>query len=112
MKVIVKKGFEFIPEFNGNKDLEEKEQIKLHFKFLSGLDFENLIEEHGTKYTVEHQFIKTCHKIDNLIIEEDGKEREADAKDIINEPAFFPLYVEAKTAYLNSAVVSEETKKK
>jgi len=112
MKVIVRKGFTFIPEYMDNKKAEKKDQVKITFKFLTGADFEEIMAESGADYTMEDQFLKQCEKVEGLIIVEDGKERDAEPKDLMNYAAFFPIYVEAKSAYMKEAVVGEEVKKK
>lgn len=111
MKVYLKKGFVFTPEWNGNKKLPKEEQIRIHFQFLSGVDFEELMYDstEGIKgIDPKKEFLKTVEKIENLEI--DG--RDAKPEDLINEPTLFALYVEAKLGYRSETSLGEEPKKK
>jgi len=94
MKVILREGFDFIPEWNDNKKQKPEEQIKVHFKFLSGADLVETIDSDG-KIDQAKEWDLVCTGIDNL-----------DINGILVTPegirtikGLSPLFVELKLAY-------------
>lgn len=113
MKVYLKKGFVFTPAWNDNKKLPEKEQIKIHFEFMSGLVIEELMSgsKDGTLRSVDAkvEWLKKCVKVENLEL---GNGKAAGPIDIVNEATFLPLWLESKIAYDKETIMGEEAKKK
>lgn len=66
MKVVIAQGDIYIPTWNGNKDLPQDEQIKIHYKFPTT----NQRERYVKKYPAE---IESGHNIVKLKIETDDK---------------------------------------
>ncbi len=113
MRVYLKKGFVFTPGWNDNKDLPEKEQIRITFEFMSGLVIEALMSESadGTLKSVDpkKEWLRKCTKVENLEL---GDGKAATPMDIVNEATFLPLWLEAKLAYDKESTMGEAAKKK
>ena len=113
MKVYIKKGFVYTPEWNGNKDQPEEEQIRVHFAFMSGLVIEALMtsSKDGSLKSVEakDEWLMKCVKIENLELD-NGKP--ATPLDIIDEATLLPLWLECKLAYDKEGTMGDEAKKK
>lgn len=115
MKVDLSDTFDYIPEWNGNRDLPEDEQIVAHFKILSGAEWSRLLAD--PKYTViddsgnvnvsrnakyfEADFAAICRSIDNI----EGLDPENAPLVVANNGKLRPLYLELKRAYLEHTEV-------
>lgn len=83
MKLTTKTSDVLIPAWNGNKDLPEKDQVKVHITFPTNKERENISQiEYKTggesylfKYDSDRVIGKCVTKIENLVDEVDGKEK-------------------------------------
>jgi hypothetical protein len=91
MKVAVTRTGTYVPEWNGNRDLPEKEQVVVHFHFLSFEEQEQLVQvgkdnKATTNFAAELR--KRIDAIDNLTVDAGGEERAIESgADLVSEPA-------------------------
>lgn len=103
MKVILKEGFIYTPNWNDNKKEKKEDQIRIHFKFLSGEDFSNAITAEG-KIDLLQDWLIICTKIENLLI----NEIEITPEGLYKQSGLADLYLEAKGAYRNETVIDKK----
>ena len=93
MKIDIADGFEYIPEYNGNRELPEKEQIKIHFTYLSVADYTELLR--SGKIDKKEEWLKICEKVDNLEV----NEKKYTAEDLYKKKGLALLYGECYEAF-------------
>lgn len=103
MRVSLKDGFEYIPEWNGNKKLPKDEQIVVNMHFQTGLDLTESINLDGT-INKEKDWLSICESIKNL--EVDGKP--AEPIDICSRGGLAGLYLELKSAYRAETAIDKK----
>ena len=103
MKVSLKRGFDYVPVWNDNRDLPEKEQIVVHFKFLTGSDIRECQDTSGN-YDEEKEWSIICEKIDNL----EDDEGEVSSLDVLRKEGFAGLWLELKSAYRQETVFNKK----
>jgi len=120
MKVNISKKGTFIPEWNGNKDLPEEEQIKVHFRYLNVQERKRYTTQHpwevdgqgNFSFKLEHDdkaiFQAMTETIENLSIEdENGNTKEVKtADDLLNARGLDELFQEIWTHYFSSGAVN------
>ena len=103
MRVIIKEGFDYIPMWNNNKKAKKAEQIVVHFKFLSGANFSDLIDENG-KTDKKAEWLTTCESVENLFI----NDVEVNPEGIYTIPGLMDLYIELRLAYNRETTVDKK----
>jgi hypothetical protein len=103
MKVYTKETFEYVPEWEGNKDEKPEDQIKVTFKFLSAKDLIDTLDDRGIP-SVEKQWPIICKEITNLEVNDikitpDG---------VYNLDSLAGLYTELITAYKLETNISKK----
>lgn len=102
MKVSLRDGFEYIPEWNGNK--KEEKKIKVKMRFQTGLDMTESIKPDGTIDKLK-DWLSICESVENLEIE-DGVV--ATSEDIATRGGLAGLYLELKAAYRKESVIDKK----
>ncbi len=103
MNISLKEGFTFTPTWNGNDKEKKEDQIKVKFKFLSGSDLYECLDDEG-KSNKKAEWSKICTGVENLEI--DGTK--AKPEDIININGLASLYSECYLAYTKRTAVSKK----
>jgi hypothetical protein len=103
MEVYLKEGFEYIPVWNGNRDLEESKQIKVSMRFQTGLDFTEIVDISGT-VDQKKDWLSICEKVVNLKV--NGKK--ATPEDICTVGGLAPLWMELKAAYKKESALDKK----
>ena len=93
MRVSLREGFEYTPEWNGNK--KEDKPIKVKMRFQTGLDMTDSVKADGTIDKLK-DWLSICESVENLEIE-DGVM--ATPEDIATKGGLARLYLELKAAY-------------
>jgi hypothetical protein len=102
LKVSLREGFDYIPEWNDNK--KEKEPIKVFLRFQTGLDMTDLIGMDG-KIDKMKDWLTICKSVENLFDDEGNK---LGPEDIATNGALAGLYLELKGAYRSESVVNKK----
>ena len=106
----------FVPEW-GNDSREESDKIRIHFKFLTFAEQQDLLhyDDVGKTFGYESRLVaKMIEKIDNLAVEdESGKVREIkNGQMLVDEPALEKLALETWIHFRGVSALSDEDKKK
>jgi len=119
MRVIAKSGLVYIPDWNGNK--KEQEQIKIHYRYLTGPEYDRFVgignvkfDEEGNpiggfefKLDKEGMVREGIEKIENLYVDDVKIET---AEELCKRPELAGLYKEFADFYLE--INREPDKKK
>jgi hypothetical protein len=103
LKVSLRDSFEYIPVWNDNKELPDKEQIKVKMHFLTGMDLSECVDSIG-KVDKLKEWGLICETVDNLY---DGDDP-ATPEDIATKGGFAELYIELKLAYKNETAIDKK----
>ena len=103
MKLKIKETFEYIPKWNGNKEVDKKDQIKIVFKFFSGEDFTNVIDSEGKTDKLK-EWITMCKSVINLEV----NDVKITPEGIYNMSGLMDLYVELKLAYRDETIIDKK----
>ena len=106
MKVYLKSGFTYIPEWQGNREEKPEDQIKIHFKFLSANDLTETLADGKADVAKEWLFI--CDKIENLTVDIDGAEIVVTPDGLYNIKSLYELYIECRLAFKAESNVSKK----
>ena len=115
MRIVAKTGLVYIPEWNDNKKLPKEEQVKIHYRYLTGPEKENYIgfepiefDEDGNQVGGFRLKIDRASaintgvlRIEGLEVETEGKVVTVDtAKQLMEIPEISGLYKEFSDFYL------------
>ena len=103
MKVILKEGFTFTPEWNGNKKKEKKDQITVDFEFLSGANISEAYNDDG-KLDRLKDWLLICKKVNNL----DVNGVPVTPEGLYTIKGLAELYLEVRTAYRCETVIDKK----
>ena len=103
MKVYLSDGFDYIPIWNDNRKEKGEDQIKIHFKFLSGEDYTEIIDDKG-EASRSKEWSKICDKVMNFQI----NDKDVTPEQIYSMPGLADLYVELKLAYKKETVIDKK----
>lgn len=103
MKVIIADGFDYIPIWRGNRKVDKKDQIKVHFTFLSGETFASTIDDNG-KVDKLKEWLSMCDKIENLNI----NKIDVTPEGVYNIPGLMDLFIELKLAYNKETIIDKK----
>lgn len=113
MRVSLKKGYDYVPVWNGNRDLPKDKQIVVHIEFMRGIDLTATVSERDpenmdTYYT--RDFTAFCKGVENLWIQPEGEktERLATPEDIATMPGLEDLYLEIRKSYNSETAVDKK----
>lgn len=111
MEVTLKEGFDYIPLWNGNRELPKEKQIVVHMRFQTGAELSDCtyatIDDEGKVVTVvdrEKDWSTKCVSVENLKI--NGKD--AQPLDIINVGGLNDLYLELKGKYREETAIDKK----
>ena len=93
MKIDIAEGFDYIPEYNDNRKLPEKEQVVVHFKYLSVEDYTILMKKGKMNKTEE--WLMICDSIENLEI----NKRKYKPEDVCGKKGLAGFYGECYEAF-------------
>jgi hypothetical protein len=106
----VARGGTVVPEW-GNGDRDDKEKIKVHYRFLTFAEQQELLDprELGKSFAYESRVLaKMIEKIDNLEID-DGKARKiTDGEALVNAPGLDGLAMELWLTFRNMTAVDKK----
>lgn len=103
MKVYTKETFEYVPEWQGNREEKPEDQVKVTFKFLSGKDVIDSLDDKGMP-SVEKQWYIICQSVTNLTV----NDIEVTPNGIYNIDSLAELYLELTTAFKHESNVSKK----
>ena len=103
MKLILKKGFDYTPDWNNNKKEKKEDQIVVHLNFLSGADFSELV---GGDVKDKHlkEWLLNCESIKNLEI----NDKVITPEDVYLQPGLMDLYIDIKAAYNKETIIDKK----
>jgi len=96
----------FIPEFNGNKEAEKGDQIRITIGFPSVSEVAEASGEYDNQ--VVFSFLSHVKKVEGLQLEIDGKIKDAEPLDIIETPGLIELFMEIKDEYEKLTVIDKK----
>jgi hypothetical protein len=106
----VTRGGVVVPEW-GNDGREDKEKIKVHYRFLTFAEQQELLDprELGKSFAYESRVLaKMIEKIDNLEVD-DGKARKiTDGESLVNAPGLDVLAMELWLTFRNMTAVDKK----
>jgi len=107
----VTRGGEYVPEW-GNTDREEADKIKIHYRFLSFAEQQELLkpEDVGKNFAYESRVLgRMITKVENLEVEEDGKRRTiANGEELVAEPGLDGLALELWLKFRNESAIHKK----
>lgn len=103
MKVYLKEGFEYIPTYNGNREANKSDQMKIKFRFLSGSD---AVESYGDDGKIDQlkEWLFICDEVINFEV----NDKPITPEDIFKKPGLMELYTELKLAYKLEAIIDKK----
>lgn len=104
MRVCLREGFEYIPNWMNNKNEKPEDQIKVKFRFLSGADLQSCFNKDGSVNKLE-EFKRIIASVDNL---EDEEGKAITAEDIHERDGLYDLCLELWAAYGAEASVDKK----
>jgi hypothetical protein len=107
MNITLKDGFVYTPRWNGNEDKPKEEQIRIHFKFMNGVELIELLGLEKNEQMIK-EWEMAVDKVENLLV----NGQEISPTEIINSPGLSGLYIEAWAAYRSESEFTEDIKKK
>jgi len=106
----VSRGGVYVPEW-GNADREEAEKIRVHYRFLSFAEQQELLrpEDIGKSFAYESRVLaRMIHKIENLEVD-DGKQRAiTDGGSLVAEPGLDGLAMELWMEFRNRSAIHKK----
>lgn len=111
MKITLNRKGIYIPEWRGNKELPENEQIKVEFEYLTAADKENLYISTGETNvgSIARQTWNTkVKKIINMELEVDGEILQPTPENILNLPDTFDFFTEVATHIFEASSLDKE----
>ena len=110
MRLALETGWDYIPEWKGNRKEKKEEQIVVHFEYLTGEDF---YRSNGDKPAALAEFINKCTSIKNLKVTIDGGEEiEVTPEGVTNIPRLSDLFLELKLEFSRMNTDEKDFKKK
>lgn len=107
----VTRGGVYVPEW-GNADREDAEKIRVHYRFLSFEEQQQLLrpDEIGKSFGYEARVLAAMvTMIDNLTVEEGGKTRAVDTGDkLVAEPGLDGLAMELWLEFRNKSAIDKK----
>ncbi len=103
MNVILKDGFTYTPEWNGNKKKKEEEQISIEFDFLAGSDLSLALDEEN-KFDYLKNWLLSCKKVNNLSVNGIAVTPEG----LFTIKGLVDLFSECRNAYSAETAVSKK----
>lgn len=107
MNFTYEEGYEFIPEFKGNKEKPKGQQLKLKMKYMGGADRISCLDTEGN-VDLEKEWLSICESV----INGQGNGKDLEPIDICTVGFFQDMYIEAKSDYHKRTRMTEEDKKK
>jgi hypothetical protein len=112
MKLALKMNGTYIPTWNGNRDLEEREQISVEFRYLTLVDREDLVDKSATIMSLSKKiWDKNVVSVKGIELEVDGDEKEFTPDMIYSLPELNELFQETAN-FVMTASCLEHTEKK
>lgn len=114
----VKESEVFIPSWNGNKDLPEKDQIKIIIRMPSAAEVSKVYTQYKDASTAE--FLCYVHGVENMKIEGDGigekiksllGGNKATPEALLETPGLTDLVVEVKNRYREYSIDKKKLEK-
>jgi len=106
----VSRGGVYVPEW-GNADREEAEKIRVHYRFLSFAEQQELLrpEDIGKSFAYESRVLaRMVSKIENLEVD-DGKQRAiTDGESLVAEPGLDGLAMELWIEFRNRSAIHKK----
>ena len=127
MEIQIRKHGSYIPKWRGNRELSEKEQIVFHYRYLTNDERSDYIylqpitlKQVSDDDALNREYVQdgkgiaktVTTKIDNLIIDADGKKEEIKDIETFYKYSFPLLAAEYETHLLNASQVIESKNSK
>lgn len=103
MKVFLKEGFTFTPEWNDNKKQKKEDQITVEMEFLSGATVFGAIGEDGAVDLLK-DWLLICKKVNNLNV----NGADVTPEDVYSTKGLEMLFVELKLAYKKETAIDKK----
>ncbi len=103
MNVILKEGFTYTPEWNGNRESKKEDQFTVEFKFLAGSDFSLALDE-DNKFDHLKNWLLSCKKVNNLKVNGAAVTPEG----LFTIEGLSKLFTECRAAYDKETAVSKK----
>jgi hypothetical protein len=112
MKLNLKTKGTYIPAWNGNRELEEKEQITVEFRYLTLVDREGLTDKNANFMTLAKKlWDKNVVSVKGIDLEVDEKDKKFTPDMIYDLPELNELFLETAN-FVMTASCLEPTEKK
>lgn len=110
MKLNLQRVGTYIPEWNGNRELPEEDQIKVDFTYITANEKESFTQNVGDNYATlaKKVWLKNVKKIHNLDVIVDGDVVNATPENLLNLPDTWDFYVEVATHIFNASSLNKE----
>lgn len=116
MKLTLSRKTTYIPEWNGNRDLPEDQQIKVRYRYLTTEERNDFIAYAGDRSIAsiaKDIFKSQVDSIENLEIEIEKETVENPTPDqLLGMPDLYPLFSEVSSEIISASAITEKTKKK
>jgi hypothetical protein len=112
MKLELKMNGTYIPAWNGNRELEEKEQISVEFRYLTLVDREDLIDKSATIMSLSKKlWDKNVVSVKGIDLEVDGNVKQFTPDMIYELPELNELFQETANFVMTSSCLKHTEKK-
>ena len=114
MTVTLSRSAIYIPEWNGNKELPEEEQISVEYEYLTAEDRNKYLLTDAKSFgeTARAVFRDKVKKIRNLDLVIDGKKVPAIPENILSAPDMYNFFSEVSVEIITASQLTKEDKKK
>lgn len=114
MRISLRRNGFYIPEWRGNRELPENEQLQVEFEYLTAADKEELFVSSNSASVgslTRQVWNRKVKKFYNFELEVDGEIIQPTPESVLNLPDTFDLFTEVATHIFEASYLDKETQK-